>query len=122
MRTRSAVGVLPTKDNAVNTLRELASTVVAAHDRRLQNEHGMVAYEYAIEQLRSALALGLSGEAASDDMPLELQAMRHVSAVLGSLESSAARARALLVVALAMAPDAFSERQYMELVRRAKGA
>lgn len=82
----------------------------------------MVAYEYAIEQLRSALALGLSGEAASDDMPLELQAMRHVSAVLGSLESSAARARALLVVALAMAPEAFSERQYMELVRRAKGA
>ena len=73
----------------------------------------MVAYELAIEQLRAVIELGA--------IPLELQAMHHVSSVLGSLGSSAARARALLVVALAMAPDAFTEQQYSELVRRAKG-
>lgn len=94
--------------------------VVATHDQRLRDEKGMVAYTLAIDQLRSALALGVGDPTSSDD--IELQAMRHVSVVLGSLDSSAARARALLVVALAMAPEAFSERQYMELVRRAKGA
>lgn len=94
--------------------------VVTAHDRRLDNERGMVAYTLAIERLRGALALDVQVDANGEDV--ELQAMRHVSVVLGSLGSDAARARALLVVALAMAPEAFSERQYMELVRRAKGA
>lgn len=103
----------------MTTVRELAATVVARHDQRLKNEQGMVSYELAIEQLRSALTLD---KGIDDDMAHELQAMRHISEVLGSLDSSAARARALLVVALAMAPDAFSDRQYMALVQRAKGA
>lgn len=104
----------------MTSLRELAAMVVTAHDQRLRDEKGMVSYTLAIEQLRSALALGAGDPTSGDD--IELQAMRHVSVVLGSLDSAAARARALLVVALAMAPEAFSERQYMELVRRAKGA
>lgn len=120
MRAQGAKRLLQQEGADVTSLRELAAMVVTAHDRRLHDENGMVAYTLAIERLRSALALSVGNETTRDDV--ELQAMRHISVVLGSLDSSAARARALLVVALAMVPDAFSEPQYLELVRRAKGA
>lgn len=104
------------------TLRTAAAEVVAAYSHRLRDERGMIAFEQALDRLRRSI-LDPAVDAVPvpvDDALLELQAMEHVAAVLGSLASKASQARALLVVALSMAPDAFSEREYSELLRRAK--
>lgn len=102
------------------TLHLAAVEVVAAYADRLRDEHGLLAFEQALDRLRRSLGDDLD-PVPSDDVLRELHAMKHVAAVLGSLTSKASQARALLVVALSMAPDAFSDREYGELLRRAKG-
>lgn len=108
------------------TLGELAANVVATYDRRLHDEVCMLAFGRAVETLRKAL--GMSDRfvpvspSDSDAMPLELQAMQHISSVLGVLPAGPARHRVLVMVALALAPACFSEREYGELLRRSKGA
>lgn len=106
----------------MSDLRELATELIATHDRRLQNEHCMLDYGQAVERLRAALLHGPFIVTEPQSLTLELQAMQHVTAVLGSIGSQSARARVLLVVALALAPEVFSDREYGELLRRAKGA
>lgn len=107
------------------TLETLAADVVATYDDRLRNEVCALAFFQAVEKMRSAL--GESPERPErppvkvwDALPVELQAMMHISKVLGSLSESA-RFRAIVVIALALAPDAFSESEYSALARRAKG-
>lgn len=107
------------------TLRDLACEVIAAYDRRLRDEVSMLAFGQAVEMMRKALGVseafvpGLPSE--PESLPLELQAMSHISKVLGVLPPGPARFRTLVIVALALAPEAFSEREYCELMRRAKG-
>jgi hypothetical protein len=106
-------------------LRELATSVIATYDRRLQDELCMLAFGRAVERMRTALGLpdfSRVEPCEPETLPHELQAMQHVSAVLGALPAGASRHRVLVVVALALAPEAFSEREYGELLRRAKGA
>jgi hypothetical protein len=104
-------------------LRELALAVVAAYDHRFRDELCMKAFIDAVERLRVALeapVLSVVPSASGPGMlPLELQAMTHVSAILGALPPDA-RFRTIMVVALALAPDTFSDREYSKLVERAK--
>lgn len=106
------------------TLRELSLAVVASYDRRLQDALCMMAFDQAVGRLRKFLeapvfpAVPAAGE--PEMMPLELQAMTHVSAILGALPAPA-RFRTIIVVALALAPDIFSGSEYAKLVEKAKG-
>jgi hypothetical protein len=106
-------------------LRALAADVVATYDRRLFDEVCMLAFGRAVEKMRKALGMSEAfvpvAPSEVDALPLELQAMQHITSVLGVLPTGAARHRVLVVVALALAPDCFSEREYGELLRRAKG-
>jgi len=108
------------------TLRELALNVVATYDRRLLDAPCMLSFSHAVETMRRALVMTEAFMPVvvpdAEDMPLELQAMAHISSVLGVLPPGPARTRVLVVVALALAPDAFSEQEYGELLRRSKGA
>jgi hypothetical protein len=103
------------------TLRTAAAEVLTAYADRLRDERGLLAFEQALDRLRRSLGDVDEVPVPSDEVLRELHAMKHVAAVLGSLASKASQARALLIVALSMAPDAFSEREYCELLRRAKG-
>lgn len=102
------------------TLHELAVNAVMAYETRLRDEFGMLAFTQAMEALRSALGSGVVIAPLPEALPAELQAMTHISKVLGVL-SEPARFRTILIVALALAPDAFSEREYAALVARARG-
>jgi hypothetical protein len=99
-------------------LHDLAVNALVAYDTRLRDEVGMLAFSQAMEALRKEI--GVASAATPEALPAELQAMTHISKVLGVL-SEPARFRTILVVALALAPDAFSEREYAALVMRAKG-
>lgn len=108
------------------TLRELARAVIFTYDRRLEDEISMLAFGQAVEKLRAALGSAETFDLTTvvsepEAMPLELQAMSHVSKVLGALPPPA-RFRTIMVVALAMAPEVFSDREYGAFLKRAKGS
>lgn len=108
------------------TLRNLAYAVIDTYDRRLQGELDMLAFGEAVERMRKALAsnnpFDLSMTASEPEaFPFELQAMAHISKILGALPPPA-RFRAIMVVALTLAPDVFSEREFSGLVKKAKGS
>ncbi len=101
-------------------LHDLAVNAVAAYDVRLQDEFSMLAFGRTMESLRAAVSTDLPVvPPLPETLPAELQAMTHISKVLGVL-SEPARFRTILIVALALAPDAFSEREYAALMARAK--
>jgi hypothetical protein len=106
------------------TLRELALAVVAAYDHRFRDELCMMAFCQAVERLRKVLEAPFFSHVPPASEPetlvLELQAMTHVSAILGALPKPA-RFRTLIVVALAMAPEVFSGSEYAKLIENAKG-
>lgn len=107
------------------TLRELALAVVAAYDHRMRDELCMLSFCQAVERLRAELDAPVfalappAGELAT--LPRELQAMTHVSAILGALPPPA-RFRTIIVVALALAPDIFTGTEYAKLIDNAKGS
>lgn len=104
------------------TLRELALSVVAAYDHRFRDELCMMAFCQAVERLRSELdapVFSLVPSLEPESLPRELQAMTHVSAILGALPRPA-RFRTILVVALALAPDIFTGSVYAKLIENAK--
>jgi hypothetical protein len=105
------------------TLRELALAVVAAYDHRFRDELCMMAFCQAVERLRKILDAPVFSHVPPSEpetLVLELQAMTHVSAILGALPKPA-RFRTLIVVALAMAPEVFSGSEYAKLIENAKG-
>lgn len=102
------------------TLRELALAVVAAYDYRLRDEIRMLTFGQSVERMRKHLEAPELAPAEPETLPLELQAMTHISQILGALPVPA-RFRTIVVVALALAPDIFSGNEYAQLVERAKG-
>jgi hypothetical protein len=109
----------------LEVLEVLAADVVEKYDARLRDEVCALAFFQAVEKMRTALGPVVDRTEhvptrLADTLPVELQAMTHISKVLGSLSESG-RFRAIVVIALAMAPDAFSESEYAALARRAKG-
>ena len=106
------------------TLEALAAEVVEKYDYRLRDEVCALAFFQAVEKMRAALGVGAERTERvptplRDTLPIELQAMLHISKVLGALSESA-RFRTIVVIALAMAPDAFNDSEYAALARRAK--
>lgn len=109
-------------DGAKVTLRDFALNVVATYDRRLRDELCMLAFCQAVEQMRNAIGMTFASPSPEPELlPFELQVMTHMAKLLGTL-SRAARFRAILAVALALAPEVFSDREYGHLMKQAKGA
>lgn len=105
------------------TLRDLAHVVVTTYDVRLRGAQTMLAFERAMNRMRAWLIVNRESVPRESSEPLsppEVQAMAHISQVLGVLSESA-RYRTLVVVALALAPDVFSGSEYAKLIERAKG-